>query len=123
MIHSLQNKFSPNYDIKINYTNRKKTIGLRINNNNIIINAPKFASLHIIEKFILKNINWIEKKIQIIQNQSNKIDNKISFLGKTIPLIAKENHNLPGFHFENQQLIYAKFYKYQTKRIFFKRMV
>ena len=69
----------------------KKTLSLKITENGLIVSAPFFMTERKINELVSSKINWIKKKLALIEPQRNKliIKNGASFnlLGKEIKII------------------------------------
>ena len=128
-MHLTQNKIlsehivsniSPKHQIKVNLTNRKKTIAIKITDKDIIVNAPKFASTQIITDFLTKNSNWIERKIKQLPKSNNNYGSDICFLGKKIPFIETTEANLIGLKFIDNKLLHNKSLNLKQKEFLLK---
>ena len=66
----------------------KKTLSLKITENGLIVSAPFYMTERKINELVSSKINWIKKKLALIEPQRNKliIENGASFnlLGKKI---------------------------------------
>ena len=128
-MHLTQNKIlsehivsniSPKHQIKVNLTNRKKTIAIKITDKDIIVNAPKFASTQIITDFLTKNSNWIERKIRQLTKSNNNYGSDICFLGKKVPFIETTETNLIGLKFIDNKLLHSKSLNLKQKEFLLK---
>lgn len=104
-------KYTDNYDII--YQNRK-TMGIYITKDaNIEVRCPKGTSKEDIDKFIIKNYNWIEntlkKKREIIAERENfKITDQARLLGKIYPIkyLSGQQYGFNGEYFYLPEGIY-----------------
>ncbi|MDC0542557.1 M48 family metallopeptidase [Methylophilaceae bacterium] len=75
----------------------KKTLSLKITENGLIVSAPFFMTERKINELVSSKINWIKKKLALIEPQRNKliIKNGASFnlLGKEIKIILLQGKN------------------------------
>ena len=75
----------------------KKTLSLKITENGLIVSAPFYMTERKINELVSSKINWIKKKIALIEPQRNKliIENGASFnlLGKEIKIILLQGKN------------------------------
>ena len=70
-----------NLPINIKYTDRKKTIALKVTEAEILILAPKFASKKLILEFLHKKESWIKHKLSLKADLNN---DEIFYLGEKI---------------------------------------
>ena len=75
----------------------KKTLSLKITENGLIVSAPFYMTKRKINQLISSKINWIKKKLALIEPQKNKfiIENGTTFnlLGNKIQLSLFQGKN------------------------------
>ena len=75
----------------------KKTLSLKITENGLIVSAPFYMTERKINELVSSKINWIKKKLALIEPQRNKliIENGASFnlLGKKIKITLFQGKN------------------------------
>ena len=75
----------------------KKTLSLKITENGLIVSAPFYMTERKINQLLSSKINWIKKKLALIEPQKNKliIENGATFnlLGKKIQLSLFQGKN------------------------------
>ena len=75
----------------------KKTLSLKITENGLIVSAPFYMTERKINELVSSKINWIKKKLALIEPQRNKliIKNGASFnlIGKEIKIILSQGKN------------------------------
>ncbi|MEA1940143.1 MAG: SprT family zinc-dependent metalloprotease [Candidatus Caldatribacteriota bacterium] len=111
-------------EIKKIIRSNRKTIALQVcDDTNLIVRAPFKVSEEIIDRVILKHINWIEKKKKEMQLRDMRFPKKkyvngegFLYLGNYYRLRLVENQEVP-LNFENG-FILSKKYLSQAKDIF-----
>ena len=75
----------------------KKTLSLKITENGLIVSAPFYMTERKINELVSSKINWIKKKLALIEPQNKKliIENGASFnlLGEKIKIILLQGEN------------------------------
>ncbi len=84
--------FKKSYPVLIKVTNRKKTISIRIEKKNILINAPNFIQDNYILDLLKKKRNWINDEFTKINSEKNAFIKKgeIFYLGKKYKIQLKK---------------------------------
>ena len=88
--------FKKSYPVLIKVTNRKKTISIRIEKENILINTPCFVEDSYILDLLEKKRNWINDKFEKINSKKNNFieEGKVFYLGKKYKIQLKKGiHN------------------------------
>jgi len=87
------------YALEIKYTKRKNTVGIKVQNNQVIVLAPKRTSKRFIFNLLNKKEEWIQKHLQ--KTSKKRLEtNQLYIFGEKLDLQFKEaNHN--AFHYEN----------------------
>ena len=88
--------FKKSYPVLINVTDRKKTISIRIEKENILINTPRFVEDSYILDLLGKKRNWIHDKFEKISSKKNTPiqEGKVFYLGKKYKIQLKKGiHN------------------------------
>ncbi len=91
-------------NIVCEYKKRKvsKNIKIRIDDSGVVkISLPTYIPYFIAEKFVKKNLNWIEEKLNILSLRKNKY----YYLGNNIRLINKFNTNHKNFNYISDENI------------------
>ena len=75
----------------------KKTLSLKITESGLVVSAPFFMTERKINQLVSSKINWIKKKLELIEPQKNKliIENGASFnlLGEKINITLFQGKN------------------------------
>ena len=84
--------------IKLKKTKRKKSISIRVVNNNVLINAPYFVRDDYIIDLLIKKKDWIEKRILENSNSIGKVNSlkngdSIFYLGNKYTINIKKCSN------------------------------
>lgn len=126
---------------------KRKTLSLQINENGeLIVRVPKFVSDSIIQKFIVKNKDWIDRKVNEVINKKSQLKiytfsdgEEFLFLGKKLKLkfiqldylkrkqetsviISDEYLLIDEKKKGNALKVLEKFYKEEAKKIFVERV-
>jgi predicted metal-dependent hydrolase len=70
----------------------KKTLSLKITENGLIVSAPFYMTERKINQLISSKINWIKKKLALIEPQKKKL---IIENGATFNLLGKKDSTFP----------------------------
>ncbi len=88
--------FKKSYPVFIQVTNSKKTISIRIEKKNILINVPYFVEDRYILDLLEKKRNWINNKFEKISSKKNIFieEGKVFYLGEKYKIQFKKGiHN------------------------------
>jgi len=94
-IHLVNNKGK---EIKCELRKRKNSKNMRMQVNpfgTVKVSLPYYTPYNTAKKFINNNLDWIEKKINMIESQKNTY----YYLGKNIRLIKKNCANIKSFNY------------------------
>lgn len=107
-----------NYNIKLYFTGRKKSLAIRVNRQNEIeILAPKNINEKFIINFLANKKPWLDKKLSI-SNKSKVKKNHAYIFGKETAIIAKKSDK-NYFSFEDEKLILYYAENLAEKKILF----
>ena len=84
--------FKKSYPVLIKATNRKKTISIRVEKKNILVNTPNFVEDNYILGLLEKKRNWINDKFAKISTKQNSFikEGEIFYLGKKYNIQLKK---------------------------------
>lgn len=90
---NMEGNFNNLFNYKIIFSSeRRATIGFKIQDNTLIVTSPKKVSVKFIMELIAKKRFWVIEKIEKKKKTRTFInDNKVLFLGKEIELKISEN--------------------------------